>query len=173
MFSEFLFPLTRPLAGTFSTINTTAPGVVPFADAKDFKQFIQGGFTFNVFSSVGGSIINYEAVHKHFPKGVEGYFDRVLSPAVPMYGISWWARILPFLEQADIADQLDRTGANIGYVQLNSHNGALINGCTLISGIALQALWKSSLLPVGTRSLPPRTQVFRVQRMRMVFPSTG
>jgi prepilin-type N-terminal cleavage/methylation domain-containing protein/prepilin-type processing-associated H-X9-DG protein len=81
----------------------------------------------NNLKQLGIALINYETVHKHFPKGVEGYFDRVLSPA-PMYGISWWARILPFLEQADIADHLDRTGANIGYVQLNSQNGALVNG---------------------------------------------
>lgn len=47
------FPFEAPLAGTFS-YDTTATGVVPFAGAKDFKQFIQGGFTFNVFSSIGG-----------------------------------------------------------------------------------------------------------------------
>jgi prepilin-type N-terminal cleavage/methylation domain-containing protein/prepilin-type processing-associated H-X9-DG protein len=81
----------------------------------------------NNLKQIGVAIINYESVHKHFPKGVEGYFDRMLSPA-PMYGFSWWARILPFLEQADIWDRLDRTGANIGYVQLNSHNGGLISG---------------------------------------------
>jgi prepilin-type N-terminal cleavage/methylation domain-containing protein/prepilin-type processing-associated H-X9-DG protein len=81
----------------------------------------------NNLKQFGIALIHYETVHKHFPNGAEGYFDRMLSPA-PMYGVSWWARILPFLEEADIADQLDRSGANIGYVQLNSHNGALING---------------------------------------------
>jgi prepilin-type N-terminal cleavage/methylation domain-containing protein/prepilin-type processing-associated H-X9-DG protein len=80
----------------------------------------------NNLKQIGVALIHYEMVHKHFPKGVEGYFDRMHSPA-PMYGMSWWARTLPFLEQPDIADQLDRTGANIGYVQLNSQNGVLIN----------------------------------------------
>jgi|tagenome__1003787_1003787.scaffolds.fasta_scaffold20965867_2 hypothetical protein len=47
------FPFDAPLAGTFS-YDTTSAGVVPFAGAKDFKQFIQGGFTLNVFRSVGG-----------------------------------------------------------------------------------------------------------------------
>jgi hypothetical protein len=47
------FPFDAPLTGTFS-YDTTAAGVIPFPGAKDFKQFIQGGFTFNVFSSVGG-----------------------------------------------------------------------------------------------------------------------
>jgi hypothetical protein len=47
------FPFDAPFKGTFS-YDTTATGVVPFVGAKDFKQFIQGGFTFNVFGSVGG-----------------------------------------------------------------------------------------------------------------------
>jgi prepilin-type N-terminal cleavage/methylation domain-containing protein len=81
----------------------------------------------NNLKQFGIALINYESVHKHFPKGAEGRFDPALSPA-PMIGLSWWARILPFLEQADIADELDRTGANPGYVQLNSHNGAVANG---------------------------------------------
>lgn len=81
----------------------------------------------NNLKQFGIALSNYESVHKHFPKGAEGRFDPALSPA-SMIGLSWWAQILPFLEQADIADQLDRTGANPGYVQLNSHNGALANG---------------------------------------------
>jgi prepilin-type N-terminal cleavage/methylation domain-containing protein/prepilin-type processing-associated H-X9-DG protein len=81
----------------------------------------------NNLKQIGIALTNYETVHKYFPKGVEGRFDPALSPA-SMFGFSWWVRILPFLEQADIADQLDRTGANVGYVQLNSHNGALANG---------------------------------------------
>jgi prepilin-type N-terminal cleavage/methylation domain-containing protein/prepilin-type processing-associated H-X9-DG protein len=80
----------------------------------------------NNLKQIGIALINYEAVHKHFPKGAEGYFDRMLSPA-PMYGMSWWARVLPFLEEAVLWENLDRAGANVGYVQLNSHNGALIN----------------------------------------------
>lgn len=80
----------------------------------------------NNLKQIGIALTNYEAVHQRFPKGVEGRFDPALSPA-SMIGLSWWAEILPFLEQADVADQLDRTGANVGYVQLNSHNGKLIN----------------------------------------------
>jgi prepilin-type processing-associated H-X9-DG protein len=81
----------------------------------------------NNLKQIGCALIHYETVHKHFPKGVEGSFDRNFSPA-PMYGLSWWSRILPFLEQANIWDKLDRIGANVGYVQLNSQNGELING---------------------------------------------
>jgi prepilin-type N-terminal cleavage/methylation domain-containing protein len=81
----------------------------------------------NNLKQIGIALINYEAAHNHFPKGVEGRVDPALSPAT-MFGLSWWAQILPLLEQGDIADQLDRTGANPGYVQINSHNGALANG---------------------------------------------
>jgi prepilin-type N-terminal cleavage/methylation domain-containing protein len=81
----------------------------------------------NNLKQIGVALSQYEAAHEYFPKGVEGRFDRTVSPT-SMYGFSWWVQILPFLEQADIADQLDRTGANVGYVQLNSHNGALANG---------------------------------------------
>jgi prepilin-type N-terminal cleavage/methylation domain-containing protein/prepilin-type processing-associated H-X9-DG protein len=81
----------------------------------------------NNLKQIGVALANYETVHKYFPKGVEGRFDSALSPA-SMFGFSWWVRILPFLEQANIADQLDSTGANVGYVQLNSHNGELANG---------------------------------------------
>ena len=57
----------------------------------------------NNLKQFGIALSNYESVHKHFPKGVEGRFDPALSPA-SMIGLSWWATILPFLEQADIAD---------------------------------------------------------------------
>jgi prepilin-type processing-associated H-X9-DG protein len=81
----------------------------------------------NNLKQFGIALIHYETVYKHFPKGVEGRFDLSLFPAT-MYGFSWWVEILPHLEQADLADQLDRTGVNVGYVQWNTHNGKLING---------------------------------------------
>jgi hypothetical protein len=47
------FPFEAPLSGTFS-FDRTSDGVVPFAGTMDFKQFIQGGFAFNVFNSIDG-----------------------------------------------------------------------------------------------------------------------
>jgi hypothetical protein len=47
------FPFEAPFTGAFS-YDTTADNTEPFAGTKDFKQRIQGGFTFNVFSSIGG-----------------------------------------------------------------------------------------------------------------------
>jgi prepilin-type processing-associated H-X9-DG protein len=76
---------------------------------------------------IGIALANYESVHRHFPKGAEGRYDRLLSPTL-MYGVSWWADTLQYLEEANIADQLDRTGTNTGWVYLNAHNGELADG---------------------------------------------
>jgi prepilin-type N-terminal cleavage/methylation domain-containing protein len=78
----------------------------------------------NNLRQIGVALLNYESVRKRFPKGAEGRYDRFLSPA-PMFGMSWWADVLPFLEQTDVADELDRRGAHAGWVQLNAHNGEL------------------------------------------------
>jgi hypothetical protein len=51
----FHFPFNAPFSGTFS-YDTSSPGVVPDQlepNIKDFKQFIQGGFTFNVLKPDG------------------------------------------------------------------------------------------------------------------------
>jgi prepilin-type N-terminal cleavage/methylation domain-containing protein len=81
----------------------------------------------NNLKQIGDALLNYESAHKCLPKGAEGLPGSTLFPA-SMFGFSWWAQILPFLEQSGIADQLDRTGVNPGYVQWNRHNGELING---------------------------------------------
>ncbi len=81
----------------------------------------------NNLKQIGVALLNYESAHRHFPKGAEGRYDRMLSPTL-MYGLSWWADVLPYLEQSEVADRLDRTGAHTGWVQLNPHNGELAHG---------------------------------------------
>jgi prepilin-type processing-associated H-X9-DG protein len=81
----------------------------------------------NNLRQIGVALLNYESVHKHFPKGAEGRFDRQLSP-VNMFGVSWWADTLSYLEEGKIADRLDRKGANTGWAKLNTHNGKLADG---------------------------------------------
>ncbi len=80
----------------------------------------------NNLKQIGLALHNFESTQGYLPKGTEGRFDRNLSPA-PMYGLSWWAQALPFLEEAGLADRLDRAGSNPGYVQVNSHNGNAAN----------------------------------------------
>jgi type II secretory pathway pseudopilin PulG len=81
----------------------------------------------NNLKQIGVAFANYESVHKEFPKGAEGRFDRTLFPST-MFGFSWWVQILPHIEQAATIDQLDRTGANVGWVQVNLHNAKVANG---------------------------------------------
>jgi prepilin-type processing-associated H-X9-DG protein len=80
----------------------------------------------NNLHQIGIALLNYETAYKHFPKGAEGRFDPKLSP-VNMYGLSWWADTMSHLEGGNVADKLDRTGANTGWPMLNAHNGELAN----------------------------------------------
>lgn len=80
----------------------------------------------NNLHQIGVALLNYETAHKHFPKGAEGRFDPKLSP-VNMYGLSWWTDTLTHLEAGNVADKLDRTGANAGRPMLNAHNGEAAN----------------------------------------------
>src|SRR5262245_39074525 len=81
----------------------------------------------NNLRQVGIALWNYETAHRHFVKGAGSRYDRLLSP-VAMFGLSWWADTLPHLEGRNVADRLDRTGANTGWAYLNAHNGELANG---------------------------------------------
>ena len=76
----------------------------------------------NNLKQIGVALSHFESIYGCFPAGVEGRFDRNLSP-VPMYGMSWWAQVLPYLEESEVSDRLDRVGGNVGYVQVNIHNG--------------------------------------------------
>ena len=56
----------------------------------------------NNLKQIGLGILNYENAHETLPPG-----GLALSTG---YGHSWWIRILPHLEQANIFDQFDQTG---------------------------------------------------------------
>jgi prepilin-type processing-associated H-X9-DG protein len=81
----------------------------------------------NNLHQIGLALANCESVRRHFPMGAQGRYDRRLSPAI-MYGLSWWADTLAYLDEANVADQLDRKGANTGWAYLNSQNGELADG---------------------------------------------
>jgi prepilin-type processing-associated H-X9-DG protein len=81
----------------------------------------------NNLKQIGTGLLTHESVQRHFPKGAEGRYVRKLSPTI-MFGVSWWADTLPYLEETNVAERLDRTGANTGWVYLNAHNGELADG---------------------------------------------
>jgi prepilin-type N-terminal cleavage/methylation domain-containing protein len=80
----------------------------------------------NNLKQIGVALLNFESVRGSFPEGAEGRYERKLAPAA-MFGLSWWAEVLPFLEESEVADRLDRRGAHTGWVQLNEHNGQLVD----------------------------------------------
>src|SRR5262249_37254050 len=80
----------------------------------------------NNMRQIGVALHSYESANRHLPKGAEGRFDPSLSPR-NMFGVSWWPDTLNHLEETAIAIGLDRTGANSGWVYLNSQNGQLTN----------------------------------------------
>jgi type II secretory pathway pseudopilin PulG len=81
----------------------------------------------NNLKQIGVALLNYEAAYGYFPMGADGRFDRHLSPTT-MFGLSWWAEALPFLEGSEVADQLDRQGQNAGWALLNTNNGRAADG---------------------------------------------
>jgi prepilin-type N-terminal cleavage/methylation domain-containing protein/prepilin-type processing-associated H-X9-DG protein len=81
----------------------------------------------NNLRQIGLALTNFEAAQRRYPVGAEGRYDRKLAPVI-MFGVSWWADTLLYLEESAVAEQLDRKGAHTGFVQLNGHNGELIDG---------------------------------------------
>jgi prepilin-type processing-associated H-X9-DG protein len=81
----------------------------------------------NNLRQVGLALADFESANRRFPMGAQGRYDRRLSPTV-MYGLSWWADILPHLGEASVSHRLDRRGANTGWAYLNSHNGEVADG---------------------------------------------
>jgi type II secretory pathway pseudopilin PulG len=81
----------------------------------------------NNLRQIGVAILDYEAARGQFPMGADGRYEQSLSPT-SMFGLSWWADALPFLEQSAVADRLDRQGRNTGWALLNTHNGEVADG---------------------------------------------
>jgi prepilin-type N-terminal cleavage/methylation domain-containing protein/prepilin-type processing-associated H-X9-DG protein len=81
----------------------------------------------NNLKQIGVAILHYESTYKHFPKGAEGRYDQNLA-FNNMYGLSWWADTMGFLDETAVANQLDRQGANTGWAALNARNGRLADG---------------------------------------------
>ena len=113
------------LLAAISIIGTLATLLLPAVQTA--RESSRGNACRNNLHQIGIALLNCESLHRQFPKGAEGRFDRRLSPS-NMIGLSWWADILSHLEGGDVADRLDRTGANTGWAYLNAHNGELADG---------------------------------------------
>jgi prepilin-type processing-associated H-X9-DG protein len=108
-----------------SILGTLAAMLLPAIQAA--RESARATACRNNLHQIGFALAECESVQRHFPMGAQGRYDRLLSPVI-MYGLSWWADTLAYLDEANISDRLDRTGANTGWAYLNAHNGELADG---------------------------------------------
>jgi len=85
----------------------------------------------NNLKQIGLAMHNYHDVYNCLPNGnVAG--PGATTPGNDLWGMSWYMRILPFIDQAPVYNKLDFTGAHPGWTCCGStsgvNNGAVING---------------------------------------------
>ena len=87
------------------------------------REAARRSFCSNNLRQVGLALLNYESARGSFPAG--GF-----STPEGGFGFSWWALILPYIEQDDIFDRLDKKGPTLGFVghEGNQHNREVLHG---------------------------------------------
>jgi hypothetical protein len=113
------------LTVVIAIIGTLASLLLPALSAA--REASRAASCRNNLRQAGLALLNYESIHRHLPMGSRGRFDVKLYPAV-MFDLSWWTEIIGLMGESSVADLLDRKGANVGYVVLNTQNGRLVDG---------------------------------------------
>jgi prepilin-type processing-associated H-X9-DG protein len=108
----------------------------------------------NNLHQIGIALEHFEGVHRRYPIGARRQL--VVPSMVTTIGTSWWAELLPQLEELTIASRLDVRGPNTGWVVLHPHNGLLIDG------VVIRAMFCPS---------SPLPQLDRVGSFRVGMPS--
>ena len=72
----------------------------------------------NNLKQIGLGILNYESANRSYPPG--GIRNG--------YGISWWVRVLPYIEEDTIYQQLDTSGSGAGWLGYHTHNANILRG---------------------------------------------
>lgn len=87
------------------------------------REAARRSFCSNNLRQVGLALLNYESARGSFPAG--GF-----STPEGGFGFSWWALILPYIEQDDIFDRLDKKDPTLGFVghKGNQHNREVLHG---------------------------------------------
>ena len=83
----------------------------------------------NNLKQLGLALHNYSDTYKSFPPGVTSVHGRATTnpPYLGDWGMSWFAFVLPFIEQQNMADRLYIGGDNPGWMH-NGVSGGNING---------------------------------------------
>jgi len=70
----------------------------------------------NNLKQIGTAILSYENSSRAFPIGARSHGT---------FGPSWWVGILPFIEEQDLFDRLDKKSSGNGLLLLNATNGKI------------------------------------------------
>ncbi len=95
----------------------------------------------NNLRMLGTGVLNFDAVHQELPIGAAGGVYRT-------HGVSWFSRLLPFLELSSLADDIELTGVQSGSILLHANNGNAIDGVQVDGLFCPSAAW-SPLEVVG------------------------
>lgn len=83
----------------------------------------------NNLRQVGLALCDFEATTRAYPVGAQCQVTP--GSKTQSYGVSWWVRLLPQLEQNTLADQYDTRGWAPGMVLEHLANGELVDGVEL------------------------------------------
>lgn len=97
----------------------------------------------NNLKQIGLALHNYHERYELFPVGAIGG---------PGWAPSWWAMILPDIEQGNLFERLQFQGAHHGWAGNHGHSGGQANNGTVINGVSIPVMLcpSSPLEPFGT-----------------------
>ena len=76
----------------------------------------------NNLKQITTALVHYDTTYRKFPYGNLQYG----SNGPTAYGHTWWVRILPFVEEVNVADNYDWTDPAMGELPNNTHNFSLL-----------------------------------------------
>jgi len=86
------------------------------------RESARRGTCQNNLKQIGTALLNYENRSRTLPIGARNHGT---------FGPSWWVGILPFVEEQDLYDRLDKKSSGNGMLLLNATNGKLVDGLIL------------------------------------------
>ena len=97
----------------------------------------------NNLKQIGLSLQNFELVSRRLPVGSRG---------TGTFGVSWWVETMPFLEESNITDHLDKSGSHAGWTLVHSQNAKIADGY-LVSALLCPSSPLPQLHPVGAAQM--------------------
>jgi len=80
----------------------------------------------NNLKQIALALTDYHTAHRTLPVGANS--RKLSSSSSVSFGISWWVKILPHLEQAAVYDAIDMKGRHHGWALFHKKNARLVDG---------------------------------------------